>query len=287
MEQRTESWEEWRAKGLGSSDAPIIMGVSPWLTPYELWEQKTKRSKPKETNWAMERGNQLEPKARAHYQLLCEIDMPATLREHALYSCLRASLDGYSAEKGGRILEIKCPGKEDHAKAVAGQIPEKYIWQLVHQLAVANAEVADYFSFDGERGVIVPFHRDLKLEEKLIQQELAFWELIKTDTPPELGERDFKVLRGKKEKALFEKFKKLKLDADASSERLEEVRKEILDQIKDPRVICADVQLMRIERKGAIDYSKIPELKSIDLEQYRKKPSVVSTLRIKTEKESA
>jgi putative phage-type endonuclease len=287
MEQRTESWEEWRSKGLGSSDAPIVMGASPWLTPYQLWEQKTKRATSKVSNWAMERGNQLEPKARAHYQLLCEIDMPATLMEHPLHPNLRASLDGYAAQNGGRILEIKCPGKEDHAKALAGEIPEKYIWQLVHQLAVANAEIADYFSFDGSRGVIVPFKRDPKLEEKLIQRELAFWELVKTDTPPEYSDRDFKVLRGKNEKALFEKFKRLKLEADEKAEALEQIRKEIIEQIQDPRVICADVQLTRSERKGSVDYAKIPELKQVDLERYRKKPSLVVTLKIKDEKESA
>jgi putative phage-type endonuclease len=287
MEQRTETWEEWRAKGLGSSDAPIVMGVSPWMTPYQLWELKTKRAKAQQSNWAMERGNQLEPKARAHYQILCERDMPATLKEHKLYDCLRASLDGFDPTGSGRVLEIKCPGKDDHAKAVAGQIPEKYIWQLVHQLAVADAAVCDYFSFDGSRGVIVPFHRDLKLEEKLVEKMLAFWELVKTDTPPEYTERDFKVLRGKKEKALFSKFKKLKIEADAKAEALEQVRKEIIEQVQDPRVICADVQLIKSERKGAIDYAKIPELKQVDLELYRKKPSQVVTLKVRTEKESA
>jgi putative phage-type endonuclease len=287
MEQRTESWEEWRSKGLGSSDAPIIMGASKWMTPYQLWELKTKRVKPQDSNWAMERGNQLEPKARAHYQLLCERDMPATLMEHKLYNCLRASLDGFNTADGARVLEIKCPGKEDHALALAGNIPEKYIWQLVHQLAVADAEVADYFSFDGNSGVIVEFKRDLKLEAQLIEKMLAFWELVKSDTPPELTERDFKVLRGKKEKALFTKFKKLKLEADAKADALEQVRKKIIEQIQEPRVICADVQLTRAERKGSVDYGKIPELKSVDLEKYRKKASVVVTLRIKDDKESA
>jgi len=287
MKQNTESWEEWRSKGLGSSDAPIIMGVSPWMTPFGLWELKTKRRKPKENNWAMDRGNQLEPKARAHYQLLSDLDMPARLAEHKLYNFLRASLDGFNSIGGGRILEIKCPGREDHAKALAGKIPEKYIWQLVHQLAVADAEVVDYFSFDGERGIIVPFHRDQKLEKTLIQKEQAFWELIQTDTPPELGDRDFKLLTGKKEKELFTQYKKLKLAADASAAALESVRKEIIEQIEDPRVICADVQLIKSERKGSVDYSKIPELKKVDLEQYRKKASQVVTLKIKTEKESA
>jgi putative phage-type endonuclease len=287
MEQRTESWEEWRAKGLGSSDAPILMGASPWITPYQLWEQKTKRAVSTVSNWAMERGNQLEPKARAHFQLLCDIDMPATLKEHAMHPFLRASLDGFNAANGGRVLEIKCPGKEDHATALAKKIPEKYIWQLVHQLMVADAAQADYFSFDGERGVTVPFYRDLKLEKMLILKELAFWELVQSDTPPELTDKDFKILRGKEEKALFTKFKKLKLEVDAKSEALEEVRKEIIEHVEHPRVICADVQLVKSERKGAVDYAKIPELRSIDLEKYRKKSSFVVTLKIKTQKEPA
>ena len=41
MEQKSEEWLDWRKKGIGSSDAPIIMGVSPWKTPFELWEEKT------------------------------------------------------------------------------------------------------------------------------------------------------------------------------------------------------------------------------------------------------
>jgi putative phage-type endonuclease len=287
MKQQTESWEEWRSKGLGSSDAPIILGVSPWMTPYQLWELKTKRAKPKESNWAMDRGNQLEAKARAYYQLLCEIDMPASLMEHKTYPFLRASLDGYSSLKGGKILEIKCAGKEDHGKALAEKIPEKYIPQLIHQLAVADAESVDYFSFDGERGVIVSFQRDLTLEKNLIESEIDFWNLIKTDTPPELSDRDFKQLKDKKDLALFNQYKKLKFEADHSADRLEQIRQQIIEKIQDSRVICGDVQMIRSERKGSIDYGKIPELKSMNLEQYRKKSSQMVTLKIKSEKESA
>ena len=79
MEQRSKSWEEWRLKGLGSSDAPIVMGVSAWMTRFGLWELKTGRARPQQTNWAMERGNQLEPKARAHYELISDIDMAPSL----------------------------------------------------------------------------------------------------------------------------------------------------------------------------------------------------------------
>src|SRR3990172_7017919 len=96
MKQNTPAWLEWKNQGLGSSDAPIIMGVSPWMTALQLWEIKTGKFKPsQESNWAMERGSRLEPKARAHYQLLTERDMTPALKEHPEYPFLRASLDGF------------------------------------------------------------------------------------------------------------------------------------------------------------------------------------------------
>ena len=40
MDQNSPEWHEWRRKGIGSSDAPAVMKVSPWMTPYMLWEIK-------------------------------------------------------------------------------------------------------------------------------------------------------------------------------------------------------------------------------------------------------
>lgn len=38
--ERTE-WLEQRRKGIGGSDAPVIMGVNPWRSPMDLWLEKT------------------------------------------------------------------------------------------------------------------------------------------------------------------------------------------------------------------------------------------------------
>src|SRR3990167_8630858 len=146
MKQGSFDWLEWRRQGIGSSDSPVVMKVSPWKTPFQLWEEKTNRTKDKEASWAMERGTELEPKARANYEILRDLDMPPTLAVHNKYPFLRASLDGFNKDKK-KILEIKCPGQKDHEQAVSGLIPEKYIYQIVHQLLVTDAESVDYFSF--------------------------------------------------------------------------------------------------------------------------------------------
>lgn len=42
----TEQQREARMHGIGGSDAPIILGVSPYKTPVELWQEKTGQTEP-------------------------------------------------------------------------------------------------------------------------------------------------------------------------------------------------------------------------------------------------
>ena len=53
-----DQWHELRGKGIGGSDASIVMNVSLYRTPYELWEEKTGKVKREFiTNEAIEKGN--------------------------------------------------------------------------------------------------------------------------------------------------------------------------------------------------------------------------------------
>lgn len=190
-EQRTDEWLAWRRKGIGSSDAAVIMNASPWQTRFGLWLDKTGRAKEPEVNYAMQRGINLEPEARAHYELLCDVDMPPVLAELKEWPIARASLDGWNKDSR-RFLEIKCPGKDSHAKALAGEIPENYKWQMCHQAMVTDALGADYFSYKDKKGVIVKFTRDKDAEAILLAEEKKFWALVESDTPPEFSAADLK-----------------------------------------------------------------------------------------------
>lgn len=283
IEQRSFDWHEWRKQGLGSSDAAVVMGVSPWRTPLQLWEEKTgKVAVDEKSNWAMQRGIDMEPKARAQYELHSDIEMPPALVVNATFPFLRASLDGRN-EKAKRILEIKCPGAEDHAKAVAGEIPEKYKWQLVHQLLVTGDDGVDYFSFNGKEGVIVKFERDLRLEKSLFEEESKFWDLVQKGVAPELCERDFKLVKDKDTVFLCEQFKQAKIVLEQTEEALEFLKSKIVLSADGNRIRCAGVQVMPVTRKGNVDYAKVPELRGIDLEKYRKKASLYIDVRLTKE----
>lgn len=190
----TESFAEWRRKGIGSSDAAAVMNASPWCTPYKLWELKTGRREPEKASFPMLRGIDLEPHARSAYEELSGIRMDADRMKHKEHDFVRANFDGINTF-ARLVLEIKCPGRVDHEKAKAGIVPDKYIWQCVHLLAVSRMPVLHYWSFDGQNGELVQFRRDKDREEQLLIEEAKFWKLVTTDTPPRVDV--FRTRRGK------------------------------------------------------------------------------------------
>ncbi len=126
----------------------------------------------------MQRGITLEPVARSYYELRSGMDFIPTIFQDPELPFLFASLDGWNAEF--RIdLEIKCPNLKDHILAKRGFIPEKYVYQLQHQIMVSGAVRCDYFSFDGSRGVVVNVKPDLELIKKMRDCEIKFMECVR------------------------------------------------------------------------------------------------------------
>jgi len=265
-----QEWHKWRNAGLGASDAPTVMGVSPYKTRFQLWQEKIGEAKGFDGNWATQRGHDLEPKARAQYELEHNVSMPPAFIEHPVFPFIRASLDGYG---NNIVLEIKAPGTEDHSLAVAGKVPEKYYPQLQHQLLVTGASCAHYYSFDGERGALVQVAHDLEYQARLLKELQLFWDLVQTKTPPALVDKDYKAIEDSGVKYMVMQWLAAKEAADSAKLLQDELAEKITAKLKGhPRWQHAGVKIQNISRKGNIDYKKIPELKGIDLEQYRGKP---------------
>jgi putative phage-type endonuclease len=208
VKQNTKEWREWRNKGLGASDAPIVMGVSPWTSRFELWSYKTGLIQRSEPNGfqvaAMQRGHDLEPEARRRAEeVYLKAKFPATSFEHSEHSFLRASLDGYNAETNSN-LEIKCPGKADHQTALEGRVPKKYIPQIQMQMLVSGAHLTYYFSWDGkDSDILITVQEDKRYQEVLLQEMRSFWNLIQSGVPPEISEKETKQLLSQLEKDII------------------------------------------------------------------------------------
>lgn len=214
MKQQSFDWIKWREEGIGSSEAASIMNASPWVSARQLWEIRTGRRDPQPINYPMRRGLALEPLARRCYEEKTGIRVAAGLAIHPKYDFIRGSFDALN-ESRSHSAELKAPGKADHTLALCNKIPEKYLWQLVHQMAVLQIEETNYFSFYGwqipkdliwkrdyleglgeheslieflglgeEDCQILTLRRDRRLEDALLEAEMKFWEFIKRDTPP-------------------------------------------------------------------------------------------------------
>lgn len=195
--QNSPHWYTWRNKGIGASDAASLLDESPWTSKFQLWAQKTgllpRGAAPSFAVSAMERGKLLEPVARAYYEkkfgLIVEQDVNCEDEEHEF---LRASLDGLVTNGSDQfVLEIKCPGKAAHAKALRGELPDYYYPQLQFQLMVTGLPYAHYFSFDGKEGpdpIVVG--RDEPYISMLRAAAVELWGMVQSHTPPSPTAKD-------------------------------------------------------------------------------------------------
>ena len=137
--QGTPEWLENRKNFIGASDAPIIMGESPWCTPLGLWEQKVGITPPPKENYAMRRGSAMESSAReAFNDKIGMLTLPQVVY-HPKYDFMMASLDGLSVDETIAV-EIKCPGVKAHALAIEGKVPIYYKAQLQHQMECSGPD---------------------------------------------------------------------------------------------------------------------------------------------------
>ena len=177
MKQGSQEWLDFRKNKIGASDAPVIMGVSPWKKPLTLWEEKMGLKKEKVNSYFMQRGLHLEASARLYFNAMMGLNTQPDMSINFNYPWMIASLDGYDPNKNVAV-EIKCPGKEDHKLALQGKIPEKYYPQLQHQMAVMELNSIYYLSFDGKSGPIIHVNRNQYYIDQMIKKEEKFYQCL-------------------------------------------------------------------------------------------------------------
>ena len=182
--QGTPEWLEFRRTMIMASDSPIIMGVSPWKTPLQLYHEKVDGVVSLKSS-SMQRGHDLEDEAREFFEKLTgHFIAPKVIIDTDGW--LGASLDGINDE--GILVEIKCVNKKDHEMALDGKIPEKYYPQLQHQMYVCRLPQMFYFSYSPnhkETWAIVKVKRDIEYIAKLMGKLHKFYQCIVNKTPPD------------------------------------------------------------------------------------------------------
>lgn len=274
-EQGTPEWLAFRKHKMGSSTAATIMGVDPWKTQLVLWEDML-LDKKTPVNRAMQRGKDEEPKARKWFNEWQQRAYEPVVLQMIDFPNIIASLDGYVVENGEFIgVEIKAPGLDDHLVALSGQVPEKYLWQIYHQMMVSGAKKWWYLSWDGEQGICIEVGLDLDKINLLFVETLNFMSLFETRTPPKTTERDRLLIQDSNMWRKAVAYICLDKEIREKLALKEEMRKEFIELAKTthPRISIGDaLSIQRVICKGTIDYSRIPQLQGVSLEEFRKEP---------------
>jgi len=271
--QLVQGSAEWHAHRRGlrnASETPAVLGISPWVTPYQLWLLKTGRAEAA-VNAAMRHGTALEPLARHAYEVETGNVMQPLVLQDGLYS---ASLDGMTLD-GDLIVEIKCPVRGQQSslwRSVAGgAVPAYYRMQILHQLMVTGAAKAHLWIFDGERGLLHVIEPEPAAAELIREAWDAFAVFLDTDTPPPLADADTVQRNDEAWAAAAQEYAVAKQAAVVADEALDRAKEALVGLATHPKEVGAGVTVTRFWKAGSVDYKKLVELKGVDLECYRGK----------------
>lgn len=180
LEQNSQEWLEFRRSKIGASDAPIIMGVSPYKSPKQLLNEKRSGVSSTVMHAGIQAGKDLEPYALSLLNAEKGLKMEPLVCQSDEYEFMIASYDGYDLE-ANVACEIKVPNLADHQLAVNGKVPEKYYPQLQHQMLVSNLKSIIYCSYRDLEIAIVIVERDEAYLKSLIAKEKHFYECMQDE----------------------------------------------------------------------------------------------------------
>ncbi|RME61080.1 hypothetical protein D6779_00865 [Candidatus Parcubacteria bacterium] len=252
LEQGTPEWLKWRKERITATDAPVIMGASPWEKPLDLWHRKRGELSPVAENPAMRRGKQLEPHARNLWMQQTGLFANPACVEHPDHPWAGASLDGLAID-GSFILEIKCPGEGTHEGIKQGDVPYHYYLQVQHQLwCTPGAEKAYFVSYrpedEEEPLASVIIYSDEEVIEKMMHKEKAFWLSLQAGEPPVAIEWE----------ALEQELYELEQQKKQLEERISNVRSAMQEVIPEGETSYEGFLYTAklVSRKGSVDTNK-------------------------------
>ena len=138
---------------------------------------------------------------------------------------------------------------------------DKLFYRSQVVMAVHEIEFLNVLCWTPEKTTIKPF--DL--------EPTTFDDIDLNSFIDEYKDRVKKIKHGEQE--LSDQYIELLAKQEQIKSEIEDLKKDILERAQGGKDKIGQLTVSKIERKGAVDYKKIPELKGVDLEQFRKKPT--------------
>lgn len=296
LEQRSEAWLSWRRAGITATESAVILGISPYKSPWRLWCEKIGRAQPIDlsSNPLVRFGSEHEDDVRQRFEVKhSEIVIPAC-GEFDEDSLFRASFDGLTSAM--EPVEIKCPSvstlediRQNGIESAAGRL---YRIQLQHQMMVCGARSGWLVFFDRASEELVEFEvaRDENLIAEIRVKGREFFDqfVAKRKEPPKDPIRDIYVPQGDVDIARWsqcaadyaaaqEAADALQRQIDAYSAVKDRCREELTKMMGDfLHADFAGIALTKRTTRGTVNYKALLKSKDIaesDVEAFRGKGS--------------
>lgn len=192
-------WREARKNSIGASDAATVMGISPWKTEAQLWDEKANGKTLDFHNSDTVRGHRSENHILELYgietgrKIFSGERIMLMSNHNSFMSCTLDGID-FTDEDNPIIIEVKSV-KFSHGEWSDDKIPDYYFTQLLHQLAVTGWNEAillvrftrnEGWESASERMYHVKREDVQDQIDKLVRKERKFWNeyVINKRRPP-------------------------------------------------------------------------------------------------------
>ena len=194
-----DAWRQARQNSIGASDAAAVMGISPWKTEAQLWDEKANGKTLDFRNSDTVRGHRSE----SHILELYGIETGRKIfsgerimlmsKRNEFMSCTLDGID-FTDENNPIVIEVKSV-KFSHGEWSDEKIPDYYFTQLLHQLAVTGWNEAillvrftrnEGWESASERMYHVKREDVQDQIDKLVRKESRFWNeyVVNKKRPP-------------------------------------------------------------------------------------------------------
>lgn len=285
LEQGSEEWLRLRKNHIGASEVAAVMGKCPFKKALDIYKDKTSEAIENKTNFAMKRGQRLEPTARAEVNRILDMQFSPTTCLNSEYPWLIASLDGLYQDK---ILEIKCPGaKTFETVCKTDTIPFHYQLQMQTQMLVTELKVGIFACYFEGNIKILHLDADRSLQEQIVMKTKEFWDRISKRKPPEeeiklIPTIDPELLKLSEEYATAHRF------YSHYKALMDELKETIKEKAAGRNLQTNYLQITHNLVRGSFDVERIAqEFKIENIDSYRKEDRVQCTIRVAKKKGEA
>lgn len=178
-----------RKRYIGASEAAAACGLSPWQTPFELWQSKVSEDVTDIDSPAMEWGRRLEAVVLAKYaeDTGTQPEAPCPFRVSPDYPWMGCTPDALLPD---RVIEVKTAGlakAREWGDPGTDAVPLQYLLQVTHQMIVTGLRRADIpVLIGGSDYRVYSIAYDAELAEMLIERQRVFWQHVESNTPPDV-----------------------------------------------------------------------------------------------------